>query len=213
MSSLRNGDERAFEVLVGRHAPGMLRVARTFVASDVAAEDVVQDTWVAVIRGLELFEERCSVKTWLYRILINRAKSSGIGERRTVPMGPPYDDDPTVDQGRFHVGGDPTVRGHWSDPPRPWQRDPQAQAIGAELLEQLLAAIGELPEPQRQVVILRDVEGMSAAETAQLLSLSAGNQRSLLHRGRAGLRLALEQYLAPDDSVTGESHVGQEAAG
>jgi len=211
--SLRNGDERAFEVLVGRHAPGMLRVARTFVASDSAAEDVVQDTWVAVMRGLDLFEERCSVKTWLYRILINRAKSSGIGERRTIPIGPLHDDDPTVDPGRFHSGGEPGVRGHWCEPPRPWQRDPQAQAVGAELLQQLRAAIEQLPESQRQVVILRDVEEMSAAETAELLSLSAANQRSLLHRGRARLRTTLEQYLALEDSVGIESQGRQEAAG
>ena len=171
LTSLRRGDESAFELLVARHAPGMLRVARTYVASDEAAQDVVQDTWVAVMRGLERFEGRCSVKTWLYRILINRAKSSGVGERR-----PRY----------------------WLDPPRPWQRDPQAQMIGAELVERLHAAIGTLPDLQRRVVVLRDVEGVSAAETAELLGLTAGNQRMLLHRGRAKLRQSLEDYLSEE---------------
>lgn len=198
MTSLRGGDQQAFEVLVDRHAAGMLRVARTYVASDVAAEDVVQDTWVAVMRGLEQFEGRCSVKTWLYRILINRAKSSGVGATRTVPMSALSDAGPTVAPERFRSDGDPRWLGHWSDPPRAWQRDPQTQLIGAELLQQLHAAINALPDLQRQVVILRDVEGMSAEETAELLDLSAGNQRMLLHRGRARMRQSLGDYLSPE---------------
>lgn len=195
ISSLRDGDQLAFERLVVRHSPGMLRVARMF-TSDATAEDVVQDTWVAVVRGIEMFESRCSVQTWLYRILINRAKTSGQGERRTVPMGDVAPDGPTVDPRRFRAGSDADLEGGWSDPPHPWQRDPQNQAIGAELMAQLLAAIDRLPAAQRQVVTLRDVEGMSAAETAELLHLSAVNQRSLLHRGRARLRQSLEDYLA-----------------
>lgn len=206
LSLLRSGDEHAFESLVAKHAAGMLRVARTYVASDVAAEDVVQDTWVAVMRGLEQFEGRCTVKTWLYRILINRSKSMGIGDRRTVPMSALHGENlhgenRTVAPDRFYGAGEPDVLGRWSDPPRAWQRDPQTQAIGAELLRQLRAAIEVLPEPQRRVVILRDVEGMSAAETAELLDLSAVNQRSLLHRGRARLRQSLEAYLALEGSV------------
>lgn len=198
VSSLRDGDEQAFEVLVGRHASGMLRVARTYVASEAAAEDVVQDTWVAVMRGLDQFEGRCSLKTWLYRILINRAKSSGIGARQTVQMGALAelaDEGSTVAPERFRSETDPRWLGEWSTPPRSWQRDPQTQVIGAELLQHLLAAIDVLPALQRRVVMLRDVEGMSADETVRLLGLSAGNQRTLLHRGRANLRRSLEDYL------------------
>lgn len=198
LTSLRRGDESAFELLVARHAPGMLRVARTYVASDEAAQDVVQDTWVAVMRGLERFEGRCSVKTWLYRILINRAKSSGVRERRVVPVSAVTDDGPTVAPERFRADSATRRPRHWLDPPRPWQRDPQAQMIGAELVERLHAAIGTLPDLQRRVVVLRDVEGVSAAETAELLGLTAGNQRMLLHRGRAKLRQSLEDYLSEE---------------
>lgn len=195
MSSLRRGDEQAFELLISRYTPGMLRVARTYVATDVAAEDVVQDTWLAVINGLERFEGRCSMKTWLYRILINRAKSAGTGARRTVPIDALTEGVPTVDPERFRSTGPASASSEWSDPPRAWQRDPEAQIIAAETLDHLRVAIGTLPEPQRRVVVLRDVEGMSAEDTAELLGLTPGNQRLLLHRGRARLRQVLEDYL------------------
>jgi RNA polymerase sigma-70 factor (ECF subfamily) len=187
--ALRRGDERAFAELVTRHTPGLLRVARAHVRDAGAAEDVVQETWLALLRGVDRFEQRSSLKTWLYRVALNRARSRGLRDARTAPNA-------TVDPSRFRADDDPEWPGHWAVPPQPWQRDPQVQLQSAELLERLRVAINDLPARQREVVVLRDVQGLSTDEVAQVLELTTGNVRVLLHRGRATVRTRLEEYLS-----------------
>lgn len=197
VAALRSGDEHVFACLVDQHTPGLLRVARTHVRDDGAAEEVVQETWLALIHGIDSFEQRSSLQTWLYRVAINRARSRGVKDARTVPLSSfePVDGGPTVDPARFWPDSDPEWAGHWAHPPRAWQRDPQVQVQSAELMSALRAAIDGLPERQREVIVLRDVQGLSTDEVAETLSLSSGNVRVLLHRGRAKVRAALEEYL------------------
>lgn len=187
--ALRDGDEQAFAELVGRHTPGLLRVARSHVRDAGAAEEVVQETWLALLDGLDRFEQRSSLQTWLYRVVLNRSRTRGVRDARTQPA-------PAVDPSRFRPDDDPDWPGHWSLPPRPWQRDPQVQLQSAEVLEQLRLAIDDLPSRQRDVVVLRDVQGLDTEEVAQVLELTAGNVRVLLHRGRTAVRTRLEEYLA-----------------
>ena len=187
--SLRAGEEAVFADLVTRHTPGLLRVARAHVRDGGAAQEVVQETWLALLRGLDRFEQRSSLQTWLYRVALNRARTRGRRDARVTPAGP------TVDPTRFRSLDDQWP-GHWADPPRPWQRDPQVQLQSAELLDQLREAIHDLPERQREVVLLRDVQEMTTEEVARVLDLTVGNVRVLLHRGRAGVRSRLEEYLS-----------------
>jgi RNA polymerase sigma-70 factor (ECF subfamily) len=182
LGRLRAGEESAFAALVDGYHTRLVRFAQTFVASRQAAEDVAQDTWVAVITGVERFEERSSLQTWLFRICANRARTRGGADARTLPVGRP---EATVSPDRFDT------RGSWSDPPEPWTAIDDR--LAAEALAPLaLAAIAELPLPQRQVVTLRDVEGLSSKETCDVLSITEANQRVLLHRARARLRTAIE---------------------
>ena len=187
VAALRAGDEQAYEVLVGRHTPGLLRVARAHVRDATAAEEVVQDTWLALVDGLERFEERSSLQTWLYRVVLNRSRTRGARDARTGP---------TVEPGRVLPDDDPRRPGHRADPPHPWQRGPEAQLESAEVLALLRAAIEMLPGRQREVLVLRDVEGLTAEQVAVRLGLTAGHVRVLLHRGRAPVRQALEDYLS-----------------
>jgi RNA polymerase sigma-70 factor (ECF subfamily) len=206
LEALRGGDERAFETLVGRHHATMVRVARAYVASDAIAEEVAQDTWLGVIRGLDAFEGRASVKTWLFRILVNRAMTRGQREARTVPfssLGPGYAGEElelSVSPDRF--GAD----GSWSVPPQRFIAPPD-RVEQLELRAALRAAMVELPERQRAVVALRDVEGFGSEEVCELLGLSAANLRVLLHRGRARLADAMSVHVegAPvrNDQATG----------
>jgi RNA polymerase sigma-70 factor (ECF subfamily) len=186
ISALRSGDERAFTVLVGRYHEPMLALAASFVPSRAVAEEVVQDTWLAALRGLDAFEGRSSLKTWLFRILVNRARSTGSKEQRSIPVADP---EPAVDPSRF--GGD----GGWADPPEHWIEAAERRIEAGKLAGQIRVWIDELPARQREVVLLRDVEGMSSEDVCAVLALTEGNQRVLLHRGRSRLRQLLENEL------------------
>jgi RNA polymerase sigma-70 factor (ECF subfamily) len=196
LAGLRARDERAFAELVERHGPALLRHARTFVHSAASAEDVVQETWLAVVTGVERFEGRALLRTWLYGIVANRARTRAVRERRSVPFSALasaelHEDFHPVDAGRFEQHD--RWSGHWTSAPEPW---PDEQVESEETLALVAAAIDELPPAQREVVRLRDVEGWEAEEVCAALELSAGNQRVLLHRGRARVRAALEVHLA-----------------
>jgi RNA polymerase sigma-70 factor (ECF subfamily) len=191
VSALQAGDERAFGRIVDAYHAGMLRVARTHVKSDAVAEEVVQDTWSAVVKGIARFEGRSSLKTWLYRIVTNRASTTAVREGRSVPLSALATEDettgPAVPVDRFVT----TADGHWARPPRPWE-DAGRRLESLELRDELRDALGDLPRRQQLVVALRDVEGLASEEVRELLDLSEANQRVLLHRGRARLRQALE---------------------
>jgi RNA polymerase sigma-70 factor (ECF subfamily) len=191
---LRAGDEEAFAELVRRYHRLMLRVARGYVRTDAIAEEVVQEAWIAVLRGIERFEGRSSFKTWLLRIVANRAMTLGVKEARSVPFASLEDDDePTVSPERFHPAGEPGA-GSWSAPPEPW---PEDQLLADETREVIARAIDELPGLQRAVVSMRDIEGWTSEEVQEALGISAANQRVLLHRGRQRVRAALDAYLSP----------------
>jgi RNA polymerase sigma-70 factor, ECF subfamily len=183
LERLRAGDEEAFVTLVGRHNRALFYVARSFVQSDAIAEEVVQDTWMAVVRGLSKFEGRSSIKTWLVRIAINRARSTGTRESRVLPLSA---SEAAVDPYRFDSNG------HWITPPEYFLEDAEDRAIAALLSERIHSSLDNLPESQRQVVTLRDLEGLDSKEVCQLLKISEVNQRVLLHRGRSRLRQDLE---------------------
>jgi RNA polymerase sigma-70 factor, ECF subfamily len=180
---LRAGDELAFVTLVRRHHAAMLRLAACYVPNAAVAEEVVQDTWLGVLRGIGGFEGRSSIQTWLFRILVNRARTTGERERRSVAV---EDPGPAVDRSRFDATG------HWAVPPEHWVDDADDRVDAAMLAGRLRSAIDELPERQREVVTLRDVEGLSSEEVCGVLDISEGNQRVLLHRARSRLRQALE---------------------
>jgi RNA polymerase sigma-70 factor, ECF subfamily len=195
---LREGDESAFAELIDRYGATMVRVAQMYVRDRATAEEVVQETWLAVLNGIDRFEERSSLKTWLFRILTNRAKTRGERDGRIIPFsslaGTGEEDEPAVDPDRF-LGPDSAEPGAWAAPPRAW---PQDEVLGRETLEVIEAAIEELPETQREVIRLRDVEGWSPMEVAEALEITDGNQRVLLHRARSKVRAAVEKYLDPE---------------
>lgn len=183
LARLRTGDEQAFITLVSRHNGSMLRLARTYVHSQALAEEVVQDTWVGVLRGIDAFEGRSSLRTWLLAILVNRARSTGVREARTIPRADPT---PAVDAARFDSSGG------WATPPEQWVDDVE-ERVGAEALRGVIrSTLEELPARQRAVVMLRDIDGLHSDEVCQVLDLSPANERVLLHRGRSRLREALE---------------------
>lgn len=206
MVALRAGDERAFAQLVQRYHSALVRVAQSYVPSVAVAEEVAQETWMAVISGIGRFEGRSSLKTWLFKILVYRARSRGERERRTVPLsvlGPNPDDQdagPVVDLTRFR-GADALWAGHWATPPRRWDGDAEARVEARETLEVLRDAVDQLPAHQREVLLLRDVYELSAAEVCEALDISAANQRVLLHRARARARAALERYFDSDEGA------------
>jgi RNA polymerase sigma-70 factor (ECF subfamily) len=194
---LRSGDAAAFADIVDRWSPVMLAVARRYVSDRQAAEDVVQDAWLGVLKGLRDFEGRSTLRSWTFSILINRAKTRAVRDARVVTTSPFDDSDsprPAIDPARFQ-GPSAAYPGHWTSTgaPRPWE-EPEGRALGAELGRLLDEALDRLPERQRLVVQMRDVEGMSADEACAALRLSPQNQRVLLHRGRAALRAQLEGY-------------------
>ncbi len=202
LAGLRRGDELAFRTLVGRYNATMLRVARLHIRDAQAAEEVVQETWLAVIKGLDRFEGRSSLKTWLFSILSNRAKTRGVTEARSRPFSAfaaadAAGEEPAVDAERFQRPGDPHPR-HWAAPPVRWETLPDERLLSLETRECIAAAIEQLPPAQRAVIQLRDIEGWEADEVCELLELSSGNQRVLLHRARSKVRGALERYLGDD---------------
>ncbi len=186
LGRLRDGDEQAFTELVQRYHPSMLRLAMSFVSSQAVAEEVVQDTWLAVLRGLNRFEERSSLRTWVFTILVNRARTTGVREARSVPLADPG---PVVDASRFGPNG------AWAVPPEPWAEEAENRIDAVKLSGLVRGGLDGLPGRQRQVVVLRDVEGMSSAEVCEVLAISEANQRVLLHRGRSRLRQVLETEL------------------
>jgi RNA polymerase sigma-70 factor, ECF subfamily len=183
LDRLRAGDEQAFVVLVRRHHESMLRLACSFVPSLAVAEEVVQDTWMGVLRGIGGFEGRSSFRTWLFRILVNRARTAGVRERRSVAVG---DAEAAVDASRFDEAGG------WSAPPEHWIEDIDDRLRAGKMADRIRSAIEELPARQREVVTLRDVEGLSSNEVCEVLEITDGNQRVLLHRGRSRVRQVLE---------------------
>jgi RNA polymerase sigma-70 factor (ECF subfamily) len=188
LSRLRNGDEEAFVMLVARYHESMLRLARSIVSSEAVAEEAVQDTWLGVVRGIERFEGRSSFKTWLFRILVNRARSAGAREQRHALVESAHVVDPT----RFDT------HGQWADPLEQWAQESDDRLEAAIWAPILKSALDELPPRQRTVIVLRDVEGLSSDEVCAVLGISGGNQRILLHRGRSRLREILESELRKD---------------
>lgn len=191
---LLDGDEAAFTGLVELYHGRLLRLALVFVSDRGSAEEVVQDTWLAVLTGLRSFEGRSGLKTWIFSILSNRAKTRGRRDKRSVPFSalttPDSDDDPAVDPSRFTTGG------MWSAPPERWAEEtPERLLLRQETRALVDQTIGELPAAQRAVITLKDVEGLDSAEVCNILEISETNQRVLLHRARARVRTALEQYL------------------
>ncbi|WP_043660380.1 sigma-70 family RNA polymerase sigma factor [Nocardia thailandica] len=200
VADLRNGVESSFALVVDAWSGSMLRLARSFVSTHASAEEVVQEAWLAVLQGIDRFEGRSSLKTWVYRILVNLAKKRGVKEHRIVPFAVliAEDEGPSVDPARFRPPGDP-YPGHWvaGGKPQPWP-EPGSAAEQAETGRVLAAAVAALPARQRAVLTLRDIEGYSADEVCAMLEVSAGNQRVLLHRARSTVRAALEEYFAAD---------------
>jgi len=189
VAALRRGDEATFRRLIERYRPGMLWVARRYVRDRATAEEVVQETWLAVIQGIDRFEERSSFKTWLFRILANRAKTRGQREGRSVPfsaLDDPDSEQHAVDPDRFLSSG--PRAGWWSSPPAPWGIPEDHLAI-RELLDCIRMTIDDLPPRQRTVIALRDIDGWSADEVSDALEISDGNQRVLLHRARSKVRM------------------------
>jgi RNA polymerase sigma-70 factor (ECF subfamily) len=198
VEALRRGDERAFVEVVERYHPMLRRIARGYVRTDEAVGDVVQETWIGVLRGIDRFEGRSSLRTWIVSILVNVARSHAVKEARTVPF---------TSLSRDHEAGsgfgpeqfqrtDGEYPGHWTTPPTPWTEDPEASALAGETRSVVAQAVAALPEGQRTVITLRDVDGWSGPEVAEVLGISEGNQRVLLHRARAKVRVALDVHLA-----------------
>jgi RNA polymerase sigma-70 factor (ECF subfamily) len=194
VARLRDKDEAAFALVLDAWSGGMARVARSIVSTHASADEVVQDTWLAVIQGIRTFEARSSLKTWVYRILVNTAKRRAMREGRHVSWSlvPGEDERPTVDPTRFG-GPDDQFPGHWRAFPAPWP-SPEQDTLAGEVHAQVEAALAGLPERQRVVITLRDVEGYSSEEVCSILQISAANQRVLLHRARAFVRGKLEEY-------------------
>lgn len=196
LDALRAGDEGAFAQLVDQHAPSMVRVARGYVPSREIAEEVVQETWIALLKGIDNFEGRSSLRTWLFAVMINIAKSRGVRERRDADAAIAAFTGGTVDPARFRTADDP-YPGHWKqgEEPSPFPDTPEGSLLGNELVDVARTELEKLPDRQRMVVTLRDMLGFDSDEVCGLLDISVANQRVLLHRGRAAVRQALEQYL------------------
>jgi RNA polymerase sigma-70 factor, ECF subfamily len=183
LARLRVGDEQAFMLLVSRHRAAMLRLAAAYVPSQAIAEEVVQDAWLGFLRGLSRFEGRSSVRTWLFRILVNRARTAGSRERRSTAVA---DLGATVDAARFDASGT------WASPPQAWTDLVEDRLVAQQMSDAVAAAMEDLPDRQRTVVTLRDVEGLTSEEVCSVLEITEANQRVLLHRGRSRLRQLLE---------------------
>jgi RNA polymerase sigma-70 factor (ECF subfamily) len=199
IEALRRGDETAFARLVDLYHASLRRVSRLYISDRSVADEVVQDTWLGVIQGIWAFEGRSSLKTWIFRILINRAKSRAVREGRTVPFAR-FDAEVDVAEAvvaadRFWPADHPTEPGDWTHPLRDLGTSPECRLLACEAREQLQNAIEGLPEHQRLVLVLRDVEGRSTEEVCNALGLQESNVRVLLHRARAKVRVALEPYL------------------
>lgn len=198
VAGLRAGDDRAFAWLLDRHDRPLRRLARTCVGTAAAADEVVQETWLAVIEGIDRFEQRSSLKTWIYRILMNKARTRGVRDKRSVPFSSMDDEDraarPAFSPDVFLPADHPEWPGHWASEPPAWDGLPESALDARETLARVRAAIDDLPAQHRRVITLRDVEDWSSAEVCALLGLTAANQRVILHRARARVRESLESY-------------------
>lgn len=206
VARLRGGDEAAFALLLDAWSGGMHRLAVSYVGSSASADEVVQETWLAVIENLAAFEGRSSLKHWVYRILANTAKRRATREHRMIPVGDPVEEGrPSFEQSRF-MGREGLFPGHWRDLPAPWPT-PEEASEAAEVREVVAKAVRQLPPRQAAAVTLRDIEGYEAEEAAALLGVSIANQRVLLHRGRAAVRAALDDYFfgRETDGALGDS--------
>jgi RNA polymerase sigma-70 factor (ECF subfamily) len=194
VEALRAGDEEAFRSLVREHGPAMLRLARLYVSNRAVAEEVVQEAWLGVLRGIGRFEGRSSLKTWIFRILTNTAKTRGVREGRSVPFSSLADDDgPSVAAERF-LSEDSRFPGHWAAPPTRWEGS--ARLLARETQELIDREIAKLPPAQAVVITMRDVQGFEPEEVCNALEITETNQRVLLHRARSRVRSALEEYMA-----------------
>ena len=204
VAALCAGDEQAFAALVELHSPALLRVAMAYVPSRAVAEEAVQETWIAVMRGIDGFEGRSSLKTWIFRILTHAAMRGGSRERRSVPFAAiaanEDSGEPSVDPARFLPADHELFAGHWVLAPARWPT-PEEGLLSGETRAVIVAAIEELPKAQRTVIALRDIEGWSSEEVCAALEISAGNQRILLHRARARVRAAIEDYFGAVEAI------------
>lgn len=195
VAGLRAGDEAAFAELMRLYGAGMLRVAQMYVPSRAIAEEVVQEAWLGVLKGIGRFEGRSSLKTWLFRIVANTAKTRGVRESRSIPfssLGDGGADEPTVDPERF-LGDGERFPGHWAVPPQSWA--PEGRLLAQEAMDVIEREIERLPPAQQAVITMRDVQGLTSEEVCNALDLTETNQRVLLHRARAKVRNALEEYM------------------
>jgi RNA polymerase sigma-70 factor, ECF subfamily len=203
---LQAGDEVAFAELVDALSPLLLRVAMAHLPSRFLAEDVVQETWLAVIQGVAGFQGRSTVKTWVVSILLNKARTKAEREGRSMAFsaltGADDEDGPAVSPERFLGPDHPEWPGHWTAPPDPWEQNPENCLLARETLAQVMAAIESLPTQQRLVIVMRDVNGFTADEVEGLLGLSSGNQRVLLHRARSRVRTQLEAHFHVDGAMS-----------
>ena len=199
IKGLREGNEQMFEMVVDRYSGSLLRLAMAYVSSGAVAEEVVQETWLAVFEGIGRFEGRSSFQTWVFRILSNRAKSRGVRESRYEPMGlgtaGDQTDEPILESSLFMTEG--SRAGHWKVPPGDWEPEtPERALLSKECRGTIERAIAALPSLQQQVITLRDLEGISSGDICNILDISETNQRVLLHRARVKVRRVLDQYLS-----------------
>jgi len=200
LSALRRRDESAFSRLVTAHHTSLMRVARMYVGSQAVAEEVVQETWLGVLKGLDRFEGRCTLKTWIFQILVNRARTRGEREGRMIPFSAMFDaqsepGEPAVDPSQFNEH-DPEWPGGWVSQPRDWGKTPEQSLLSREFRALVQAGIDTLPPNQKEVITLRDVQGWTSEEVCNVLGVSETNQRVLLHRARSKVRQALDRYFA-----------------
>jgi len=198
IAALREGDEGAFLTLTERYHPPMLRLASMYVSKGVA-EEIVQDAWLGVLKGIGRFEARSSLKTWIFRILMNRTKTRMQREGRSIPFSALWDPaaepaEPAVDQDRFLDANHPQWPNHWRTPPQSWGESPEDRLLEKETQAYIQQTIDTMPPSQREVITLRDIKECTPEEVCDILSISAGNQRVLLHRARSEVRRALERY-------------------
>ena len=207
LAALRRGDQDAFARLVDAYSPSLLRLAMTYVRTQDVAEEVLQETWLGVIRGLEGFQERCSLRSWVFTILRNTAISRGEREQHSIPMSslvPEADDGPVLDPDRFLPATHSRYPGHWAMSPTAWPI-PEEGLFAGETREVIAEAIRELPPNQRAVIALHDVEGWPPEEVCEALQVSDVNQRVLLHRARTKVRSALEGYFGAVEPTLADS--------
>jgi RNA polymerase sigma-70 factor, ECF subfamily len=200
IAALRRGDELAFRRLVTTYQNCLFRTARIYVSSQAVVEEVVQETWLGVLKGLDKFESRCSLKTWIFQILINRAKTRGEREGRMIPFSAMFDPqsepgEPAVDPSKFN-DSDPESSDGWISQPRDWGKTPEQSLLSQEFRALVQATMDALPPSQKEVITLRDVQGWTSGEVCNILGVSETNQRVLLHRARSKVRQALDQYFA-----------------